>query len=102
VALIGGGRGNGDIAVQGLSFPDGFPGPVPRVQVVDRVPRGREIHGDHAELQRPAALEQEDLGAGVQAEEPPRPLGGIGQQELDFRGAVTDLHHAHSGAPEIE
>ena len=40
---------------------DGFVGPVPGVHIVQPVPRGREVHRHHAELQRPAALEQQDL-----------------------------------------
>ena len=99
ILVLGGG---GDVhRAEQLGFLDGFLGPFAGVDVIGFL-AFEQVHGDHAELQAGAALQEHD-GVVFRHAEQGADLGfGRVDHRFEILGAVADLHDRKADAVEIQ
>ena len=96
VVLVLAGSGDDDLADL-LGFRDGLLGPCAGLDV-NGLAVLHEVHGDHGELQRRAALNKQDLIVVGDAHEVAQILLGLVDDLLENRGTVAHFHDAHAAA----
>ena len=88
-----------DVAVL-LRLGDGLLGPGAGLHIAGHAVL-HQVHGDHGELQRGAALDEEHLVVVGDVHQVPQVLLGLVDDLLIDLGAVAHLHDAHPGAPVV-
>ena len=96
VVLVLAGRGDDDLADL-LRFLDGLLGPCAGLDV-DGLAVLHQVHRDHGELERRAALDEQDLVVVGDAHEVAQILLSLVDDLLEDRGAVRHFHDAHAAA----